>query len=354
MSPDRPTSSEYIPISVRRVVIAEPHGPCGGVNAAVRFTDKLLRIVAGRESVYTFNEVVHNHKTNKRFEERGLVMIRDRTLDGERDYSKLPRNSLYLSSAHGYKDSDVQAAIERGCIVFITECPLVKKEKKRAVKAIEKGGEIVYFGKAGHPEPRAVSSVAPPDKFHIVTSQEDLDKLRINPLTNYTFLNQTTMSQKDIRGLKDRAMEIIPLVDVGAKEDGCYATDNRQQAVAALMYGADALLVVGSGDISNNTVNLAKVGQYVMKPTYIVNGSDEINWLAFQRNSGIEELVLTSGASCDENDFQEVVAEFEKRGVEVVHQQSLVVENDTEFPIEATRNLILLEERYKNWLSSQK
>lgn len=354
MTPEALLIPEIKYISVRKITIAEPHGPCGGVNAAVRFTDKLLRIVAGRESVFTFNEVVHNHKTNRRFEERGLVVIRDRTPDGERDYSKLPPNSLYLSSAHGYKDSDIQEAQARGCIVFITECPLVTKEKRRAVRAIKQGKEVVYFGKKGHPEPRAVSSVAPPDRFHLVSNAEDLEKLKVDPNTKYVFLNQTTVSQRDSRELKDMALEIIPVVSLDTKEDGCYATDNRQEAVAALMHYNDGLLVVGSGDISNNTANLAKVGQDVLNATYVVNGIEEINWLWFQKGSGIEKLVVTSSASCDENDFLEVIAGFEARGVEVVHQTPLVIENESEFPIEATKNLRLLDERYANWPVAQK
>lgn len=349
MTQERSFSQELLPLSVGRVTIAEPHGPCGGVNAAVRFTDKLLRIVNGREPVYTFNEVVHNHKTNKRFEDRGLVVIRDRLPDGERDYTKLPRNSLYLSSAHGYKDSDIQAAIEKGCIEFITECPIVTKEKRRTVKAVNDNKEVVYFGKKGHPESRAVASVVSAENFHIINNALDIEAININPTKEYVFLNQTTMSQRDIRALKEKTLDTIPLVSIGSKEDGCYATDNRQEAAAALMHYADALLVVGSGDISNNTTNLAKVGRDVLRPTYIVNGVEEINWLAFQKGSGIEELVLTSGASCDEQDFLAVIDSFESRGVEVVYQEPLVVENEAEFPIEATKNLVLLKERYRNW-----
>ncbi len=349
MSPDRLHSPEIGLLSVRRITIAEPHGPCGGVNAAVRFTDRLLRIVTGREYVYTFNEVVHNHKTNKRFEDKGLMVIRDRTADGERDYSKLPRNSLYLSSAHGYDEKDIQSALARSCTPFITECPLVTKEKRRTIKAISGGKQVVYFGREGHPEPRAVSSVAPPDKFHLVTSAKDLEELNVDPAIEYVFLNQTTMSQRDTRGLKATALEMIPLVSVDIKEDGCYATDNRQEAVAALMEDNDALLVVGSGDISNNTENLAKVSQDVLKPSYIINGVEEIDLSIFQRGSGIEDLVLTSSASCDEEDFLEVVDLFESRGVEIVHQKPLVIENETEFPIPAYQNLPLLEQRYKNW-----
>ncbi len=354
MTQERSFSQEQLPLSIRRITIAEPHGPCGGVNAAVRFTDKLLRVVDGREPVYTFNEVVHNHKTNRRFEERGLVVIRDRLPDGERDYTKLPKISLYLSSAHGYKESDIKAALDRGCIVFITECPLVTKEKKKTIKAVKDNKEVVYFGKEGHPESRAVSSVATAESFHLITSASDIEKITIDPAKEYVFLNQTTMSQKDIRALKDKALDMIPFVNIGTKEDGCYATDNRQEAAAALMHYADGLLVVGSGDISNNTANLAKVGSNVLKPTYIINGVEEINWLSFQKGSGIEDLVLTSGASCDEEDFLEVIDFFEKRGVEVIYQEPLVIENEAEFPIEATKNLKLLEERYRNWPALKK
>jgi len=354
MTPEALIIPEIGSISVLRITIAEPHGPCGGVNAAVRFTDKLLRIVAGREPVFTFNEVVHNHKTNRRFEERGLVVIRDRTPDGERDYSKLPPNSLYLSSAHGYRDSDIEEAEKRGCIAFITECPLVTKDKRRAKRAVAQGKEVIYFGKNGHPEPRAVSSVVPQEKFHLISSSEDLEQLDVDPNQEYVFLNQTTVSQRDTRGLKNSASVVIPLVSIDSKEEGCYATDNRQEAVAALMHYSDGLLVVGSGDISNNTANLAKVGQDVLKATHIVNGIEEINWLWFQKGSGIEELVATSSASCDENDFLEVIAGFEALGVEIMHQTPLVVENESEFPIEATKNLRFLDERYVNWPAPQK
>lgn len=334
--------------SVRISTIAMPHGPCSGVDVAIQKTREILEIVGKREPVYTFNPVVHNHRVNRSFKEMGLVVVADRIADDDWDWSKIPDNSILILPAHGSKPSDTEIAIGKGCLVFDMECLLVTKEHEEIKKAVDEGRRIIFFGKEGHPEPRGSLAQVPNETIHFIARPEDLDSLEFDPDYEYEFFNQTTQSLRDIKEARERAQELIPLIHINSKRGGCYATDNRQNAVEALMNNHDGLLVVGSGDISNNTRNLAKVGFNLGKPSYIVDDFSEIKWKEwFPTSSGIERLALTSGASVPEGDFQEVVVKIEAVGIKVGYQTAIINERVSQFPIKAQKNLQLLRERYQ-------
>ncbi len=358
--PDRASSPEKRKTSLIKATRLEPHGMCGGVVAAVNFTELLLNKVAGRELVYTFNQVVHNHKINHRFQGKGLSLIVERTSEGEWPYYKVPRNSLALLSAHGHKEEDIAELEARGCIVILTLCPLVKNEWGEVGDATSSGKMVLLFGKPGHPEVRGTMAHAPKGSVVLVSSVEDIERYvaseSFNPHVQHVMANQTTQSIRDVGEVRRRAIELISLIDVNDRRGGCYATDNRQKAaeVALTRDGADALLVVGSGDISNNTYNLAKVALDLKKPSWTVNDASEIDWNWFAAGSGIEHLALTSSASCEEEDFNGVALAVEEKSVEIYYQEPVVKEKKTEFPIPAYEKLPLLDERYRNWSAPQK
>lgn len=355
-------SKEQIGISVREVVVAEPHGPCGGVNAAIKFTHQLLDRVANREKVYTFNPVVHNHRVNADFEKKGLKLIEDRDESGDWDWSKVPDNSLVLLSAHGAKPSDTEIAEAKGCIVFDTTCVLVENEHSEVKKAVGDGRHVLLFGKSGHPEPRGTLAQVLPEFITLVSNEDDLRSMEVKPGVHYEFANQTTQSQRDISKLKLLAEDLIELIHVNPNRGGCYATDNRQNAVEDLVLkaremagglNAHAALIVGSGDISNNTANMARIPEEEGVQVRIINGMNEIPWQMFAADSGKTRLLISSGASVPEEHLEEVLAEFEKRGARITYQVPIVVEKETTFPLKATKKLFLLEERYTNWSAPQ-
>lgn len=350
---------EVEPVSIRVATVLEPHGMCGGVVAAVNFTETLLKKVAGREPVYAFNQIVHNHAINKRFEMLGLKVV-EKSPDGDWPYDAVPPESLCLLPAHGHKPEDLKILESKGCIIFTTACSLVKKEWKEVRDAVESGKKVLLFGKKGHPEPRGTMAQVPEDSIVLVSSKEDIENFvassKFNSESEHVMANQTTISIRDIKDARRRAIELIPSLDVNDRRGGCYATDNRQKAAEVFLTqeNGQALLVVGSGDISNNTYNLAKVARDLNKPAWIVNGAEEIDWNWFSKDAQIEYLGLTSGASCSEGDFLGVVDAVASRRVDINYQMPVVRENKTEFPIEGVKNLHFLEERYENWPPSFK
>lgn len=361
MSPDRPIHLErlYSPesreLSLVKVIRLEPHGMCGGVIAAVNFTELLLNKVAGREPVYAFNPIVHNHRINQRFLDKGLQIINERTPNGDWPRYLVPPNSLVLPPAHGHTEEDIRELEAKGCVIFQTVCKLVVNEWDEVREASDTGKIVLLFGKPGHPEPRGTLSHAPAASIRLISSVADIEEYvassDFDPNREHVMANQTTQSVRDIKEARQKAIDLIAYIDVNDRKGGCYATDNRQRAaeVAIQREGADALLVVGSGDISNNTRNLAKVAWDLGKPAWIVNDASEIDWDSFGLNSGIEHLALTSSASCDEEDFEGVVDAVGQRRVEIYFQDPVVIEKKTEFPIPAYEKLPLLEQRYANW-----
>lgn len=345
---------EVEPISVRAATVLEPHGMCGGVVAAVNFTESLLKKVAGREPVYAFNQIVHNHAINKRFEMLGLK-VSEKKPDGDWPYDAVPPESLCLLPAHGHKPEDLKILELKGCIIFTTACSLVKKEWKEVRDAAESGKKILLFGKKDHPEPRGTMAQVPEDSIVLVSSARDIENFvsgpNFNPENDYVMANQTTISIRDIRDVRKRAIELIVNLDVNDRRGGCYATDNRQKAAEVFLaeQGGHALLVVGSGDISHNTYNLAKVAWDLKKPAWIVNGPEEIDWSWFLPSSGIEKLGVSSGASCAEEDFLSVVDALVRKNIDVEYQMPAAREKKTEFPIDGVKKLHLLDERYANW-----
>ncbi len=360
MSSERPDSPENQETSLRKVTKLQPTAMCGGVVAAVNFTELLLSKVAGREPVYAFNPIVHNHNINRRHQSLGLVVISERTEDGDWPHHLVPNNSLFLPPAHGHTERDIEILEAKGCLIFPTVCTLVVNEWDEVEEAVGKGKMVLLFAKSGHPEPRGTLSRAPKDSIRIIEKAEDIDQYvrssNYDPSREHVMANQTTQSIKDIREARQRAIDLIPIIDVNDKRGGCYATDNRQKAaeIALTQEGADALLVVGSGDISNNTRNLAKVAWDLGKPGLIVNDAREIDWGQFRSGSGIEHLAITGSASCEDEDLDGVVDAVSSRGVELYYQDPVVKEKRTEFPIPGTKIMPLLELRYRNWPVPQK
>lgn len=354
MGPDRLIYSERERISVEKGMILEPHGMCGGVVAAVKFAEDLLRKVDGREKVYTFNEVVHNHAINSRLEDMGLEVIRERTPEGDWPYDLIPNGSVYLLPAHGHTPRDIEIAESKGLEYFRAVCVLVENEWQEVRQEVSTGRKVLLIGKANHPEPRGTMGQVPAESIIFITSVDDLvayvESSEFDPEAEYAMANQTTISLRDIHKIRQTAIDLIPKLDVHDKRGGCYATDNRQKAAEHFFAndGGDALIVVGSGDISNNTFNLAKVAWDRNIPGWLVNNAEELDWSWFCEGSGLKTVGLTSGASVQEDDLLGVVEALRSRGVAIEYQKPVVIERKTEFPIRDYSRISQLDQRYSS------
>jgi len=344
----RNENQEFQPTSIDSIIIAEPHGYCGGVSPAVARTTEIVYIAnLFGENVYTFNPVIHNRRLNDRWAEMGLITLSQRNEKGDWDYDQVPNGAPVIISAHGAKPQDYEKLAEKDCLVMDTTCALVDNEHNHVSRALESGHEVILFGKEGHAESRGTLGHAPEGKIHFVTSPHEMELLDVDPEKTYELFRQTTLSTRDMRDVNDIAKKRIPNVFFDPKRLGCYATDNRQLAVQTLIEQglADALLVVGDGAISNNTKSLAGVGPEMGVPSWIVNHPEEIDWDWFNSFSNIKKLGVTSSASALETTLEAIIQTFEARGINVQFQIPVVKENKTSFPLPRA-DLAPLAKRY--------
>lgn len=340
------SSQEAEAQSLSSIIIAEPHGYCGGVRPAVARTTEIVYIAnLFGENVYTFNPIIHNRRLNEKWAAMGLVTLTDRDPNGDWVYDQVPNGSLVTISAHGAKPQDYERLAEKDCTVFDTTCVLVDNEHEDVERALESGHEVILFGRSGHAESRGTLGYGSQGKINFVTGEEDMRALEIDPEKTYELFRQTTLSTKEMRAVNEIARGRIPNVFFDEKRLGCYATDHRQLAVQRLIdeHLADAVLVVGDGELSNNTKSLAGVGPENGVPSWIVNDPGDIDWDWFR---GIKNLGVSSSASALETTLESVIREFETRGIDVRHQIPVVKENmSASFPLKRAE-LAPFETRY--------
>lgn len=331
------------PISMEQLYVAMPHGPCYGVNAAISVALEALEIVDGREPIYTFNPIVHNDIVNKTLEGMGLITIWDRVQDDEGnwrwDWSKIPPNSLHFFSAHGHTEHDDEMASKLGLLTMDATCRLVDGEQRTAVQAVGRGETVIYYGShvnnpiTGeteiHPETLSVISRAP-GKIIPLFDVSEVDSLDLDTSTPLRVMNQTTMQTDIVRVAKSKLEERFDSVDVGGRHQGCYATDNRQDAVVKLAQDVDAMVVV-TGTRSNNGKNLVERARRAREdretPSYGVITADNIDWSWFSPESGIKIGGISSAASTPESLLEEALIEFARRGVEIKLQDPVAKED---------------------------
>jgi 4-hydroxy-3-methylbut-2-en-1-yl diphosphate reductase len=306
--------------SVSEVVVAEPHGVCRGAESAIDMANLIFTIVDGREPVYTHNPFLHNERMMEEFKRKGLVIIEDRTPHGDWDHTKVPNKALYVIPAHGGTPSDTRILREKECLTMDLTCPLVDAEHNKVKAEVERGKHVLLFGKKNHPEPRGTIGSVPQGSISFVSSKEDLLNLDINPTQKYVWANQTTQSTREIIDLKKLAKERIPDIRIAGRGQGCYATDERQDATVDLAKVVDAFLVVTSA-LSNNGTNLVKRAAEAGIPSYLIQGVTDLRieeW--FPESSDIHKVGITSAASTPENYLDEVITSFEELGVTISHQ----------------------------------
>lgn len=275
-----------------QVILANPRGFCAGVERAIAIVERALERFGA--PIYVRHEVVHNKFVCDDLRAKGAVFIEE--------LAEVPTGSTVIFSAHGVSKAVRDEANERGLKVFDATCPLVTKVHVEVGKMRHQTREVVMIGHKGHPEVEGTMGQSP-DGMYLVETAEDVQHLQVNSTAQLSFVTQTTLSVDDasrvINALRDR----FPDVQGPKKDDICYATQNRQDAVKALAEQSDLVIVVGSPN-SSNSRRLKEVAAALGIEAYLVDGPDEIaaTWLA-----GKNKIGVTAGASAPEILVQRVV-----------------------------------------------
>jgi 4-hydroxy-3-methylbut-2-enyl diphosphate reductase len=281
-----------------KVLLANPRGFCAGVNMAIECLDQALRICG--TGIYVYHEIVHNKYVVERFTKQGVKFV-----DAIED---VPEGSILLYSAHGVSPQVRDLARQRRLRTIDATCPLVTKVHLEAVRFSKEGYRIVLIGHEGHDEVIGTMGEAP-DNIILVDSPEEVDRLEIPAGTKLAFLTQTTLSVNEANRVIERLQQRFPDIVGPTKEDICYATTNRQEAVSALAPEVDMVIVLGSRN-SSNSLRLQEMAAEQGKPAHLVDGVSELRPEWFD---GVETVLITAGASAPEVVVQECVEYLRSR-----------------------------------------
>lgn len=297
-----------------KVLLANPRGFCAGVNMAIASLDRALELFGA--PIYVFHEIVHNRPVVERFRARGVVFVDS--------LEEAPRGSVLLFSAHGVSPEIRRVAQARSLKAIDATCPLVTKVHLEAIKFAREGYAIVLVGHEGHDEVLGTMGEAP-QAMTLVETVEDVARLPFDGTTKLAYLTQTTLSVDDARVVIDALKARFPQIVGPKKEDICYATQNRQEAVRELAPQADVVLVLGSQN-SSNSQRLAELGRVKGKPAYLIDGAQDIRaeWLA-----GKSHVLVTAGASAPEEVVQGCLEYLQQNFGAEIETHSLREENVT-------------------------
>jgi 4-hydroxy-3-methylbut-2-enyl diphosphate reductase len=300
-----------------KVVLANPRGFCAGVDRAIEIVERALELYGA--PIYVRHEVVHNRFVVEGLRAKGAVFVEE--LD------QVPDGSTVIFSAHGVAKAVAAEAKRRGLRVFDATCPLVTKVHMEVIRHRKHGTEVVLIGHAGHPEVEGTMGQVK-DGIYLVQTAEDVAGLNVTDPRKLAYVTQTTLSVDDTARIVERLRARFPAVQVPRKDDICYATQNRQDAVKRLARDCDVVLVVGSRNSSNSN-RLREVAEVQGARAYMIDGPEDIRreWLA-----GARQVGLTAGASAPEVLVQHVVEQLRRWGAQAVSTTPAAVEN-VEFPV---------------------
>jgi len=295
-----------------KILLAAPRGYCAGVERAVEAVERAL--VAHGAPVYVRKQIVHNAHVVRDLEAKGAVFVEDE--------AEVPGGSVLVLSAHGVAPEVYDRARQRGLTVLDATCPLVTKVHLEARRFATDDRTIVLIGHAGHEEVVGTTGQAP-ERTLLVQSVDDARTLQVRDPENLSYLTQTTLSVDETNQIIGVLRERFPSIQGPPREDICYATQNRQDAVKEIARRVDVVLVIGS-DNSSNSKRLAEVARELGTPAYLVDDERGVDpaWL-----EGAEVVGLTSGASAPEWLVERMLAWFAERGAIEVEELRLTEEH---------------------------
>ena len=300
-----------------KILLANPRGFCAGVNMAIESLERALELYG--TPLYVYHEIVHNRPVVDRFKNRGVVFV-DHIDD-------IPNGANVLYSAHGVSPEIRKASAERNLHAIDATCPLVTKVHLEAVRFAREGYTILLIGHEGHDEVQGTLGEAP-NSIHLVQNADEVEALPVPDDAKVAYLTQTTLSVDDAEVIIAALRERFPHIVGPSRDDICYATQNRQEAVKDLVPEADVVLVLGSQN-SSNSLRLAEIARSYGLPAYLIDGVQEIrdDWFA-----GKQTVLITAGASAPEEVVEECVVYLQERfGATVEHR--VVREEHVSFPL---------------------
>ncbi len=293
-----------------KILLANPRGFCAGVDRAIEIVERALDAFGA--PIYVRHEVVHNRFVVDGLRQRGAVFVDE--------LAEVPDGGTVIFSAHGVSQAVRQEAEGRRLTVFDATCPLVTKVHLQVARHCRAGTEVVLIGHRGHPEVEGTMGqyrcADGQGGIYLVETPEDVAQLRIKHPHQLAFATQTTLSMDDTARVIEALQARFPDISGPRKDDICYATQNRQDAVKRLAARCDLVLVVGSPNSSNSN-RLRELAEKQGKPAYLIDGAADIrrDWLA-----GVETIGITAGASAPEVLVERVIAQLQAWGAAEVEQ----------------------------------
>ncbi|HMY62373.1 MAG TPA: 4-hydroxy-3-methylbut-2-enyl diphosphate reductase [Nitrosomonas sp.] len=297
-----------------KVLLANPRGFCAGVDRAIEIVERALNMHGA--PIYVRHEVVHNRFVVEDLEKKGAVFVEN--------LEEVPQESILIFSAHGVSHAVRREAAARKLKIFDATCPLVTKVHVEVAKMRKEGKEIVMIGHHGHPEVEGtMGQVEGNDKgMYLVETEDDVANLQVRDEKNLTYVTQTTLSVDDAARVIDALKKRFPAITGPKKDDICYATQNRQDAVKKMVRNCDLVIVVGSPNSSNSN-RLCEVARNANVEAYMVDRAEQLqeSWLIGKKCIGI-----TAGASAPEILVQQVLARLKQIGSNQTGQEVSVEE----------------------------
>jgi len=275
------------------ILLANPRGFCAGVNRAIQIVERALELFGA--PIYVRHEVVHNRHVVEDLRNRGAIFVEE--LD------EIPDGATVIFSAHGVPLAVRQRAKERGLTVFDATCPLVTKVHMEVKKYSRENMEMVLIGHAGHPEVEGTMGQVEAGMMYLVSDVGDVAKLQPRHPERLAYITQTTLSIDDTAEVINALRARFPSIQGPKKDDICYATQNRQDAVKKLVPAVDILLIVGAPSSSNSS-RLAELGQRLGTSTYLIEDAGQLRREWF---TGRQRIGISAGASAPERLVQEII-----------------------------------------------
>ena len=304
-----------------KIYLANPRGFCAGVDRAIEIVER--SIVKHGPPIYVRHEVVHNKFVVNNLKNKGAIFVDE--------ISEVPSGSVVIYSAHGVSQAIRKEANDISAVIYDATCPLVTKVHKEVTRRQKNNHQVILIGHAGHPEVEGTLGQATENNnIDLVESIRDVEKIELEQGRDISFTTQTTLSIDDTNEIVEALKVKFPNIQSPKKSDICYATQNRQDSVKEVIKNSEVLIVIGSKNSSNSN-RLREIADNQGKPSYLVDGIEDIDneWL-----NGITSIGLTAGASAPEILVQEVVSFLmSSGGTEVIEVDG--AEESVSFPIPA-------------------
>ena len=298
-----------------KIILANPRGFCAGVDRAISIVELALEIHGA--PIYVRHEVVHNRFVVNGLRERGAIFVEE--------LNEVPDGAIVIFSAHGVSQAVRQEAKDRNLKVFDATCPLVTKVHMQVARASRKGTKAILIGHKGHPEVEGTMGQYGNQEggIYLIESVEDIAHLPVQQDDDLTFMTQTTLSLDDTAETITALKEKYPAIQGPHKNDICYATTNRQQAVRELAKQSDLVVVVGSKNSSNSN-RLAELASRMGVASKLIDDPNDIqaNWF-----DGVQTIGVIAGASAPEELVQSVISRLKEFGVTTVEELQGLEEN---------------------------